>query len=78
VNARTKHVLSEALELPKEERATLAQELLASIDGEDLDAAAAWSEVIRNRVDDVLEGRGHGPECRPFLADLRERLRRGE
>jgi Putative addiction module component len=78
VNARTKHVLAEALELPKEERATLAQELLASLDGEDSDAAAAWTEVIRRRAEDALEGRACGPECRPFLADLRERLRRGE
>jgi putative addiction module component (TIGR02574 family) len=78
VNARPKQVLAEALELPEEERATLVQELLASLDGEDSDAGAAWAEVIRRRTDDVVEGRGHGPEARPFLADLRERLRRGE
>jgi hypothetical protein len=77
VNARTKKVLEEALELPRDERVALAQELLVSVDGEDPDAAEAWAEIIRRRTDDVLAGRAHGPECRPFLAELRERLRRG-
>lgn len=78
MNARTKDVLAEALELPREERAALAQELLASVDGEDPDAAAVWADVIRRRVDDALAGRAQGPECRPFLAELRERIKRGE
>jgi hypothetical protein len=75
VNAVKKEILDAAMKLPKEERAEIAQELLASVDGEDEGAAEAWGELIRHRVDDVLAGRAHGPECRPFLAELRERLR---
>jgi len=41
------------------------------------DAPAAWGDVIRRRADDVLAGRDRGPECRPFLAELRMRLRSG-
>lgn len=78
MNARTKDVQAEALELPREERAALAQELLASVDGDDPDAAAVRADVIRRPVDDVLAGRAQGPECRPFLAELRERIKRGE
>jgi hypothetical protein len=71
-------MLAEALALPREERAALAQELLASVDGEDPDAARAWQNVIRSRVDDALAGRGDGPECRPLLAEMRDRLKTRE
>jgi hypothetical protein len=78
MNARTKKILEEVLEMPREERAALAHDVLASLGDEVPEAAAAWGEVIRHRADDVLAGREHGPECRPFLADLRERLRNGQ
>ena len=76
IRSALRRILVGALELPREERATLAQELLASVDGEDADASAAWADVIRRRVDDALAGRAKGPECRPFLKELTERLRR--
>jgi hypothetical protein len=78
VNARTKKILEEVLELPRDERAAIAHDVLASLGDEAGDASAAWGDVIRRRADDVLAGRDHGPECRPFLADLRVRLRNGE
>lgn len=77
MNARTKKLLEEVLEMPRDERAALARDVLASLGEEDPDATSAWGEVIRRRADDVLAGRNVGPECRPFLADLRERLRKG-
>jgi hypothetical protein len=78
VNARTKHVLVEALELPNDERAALAEELLASLHEPDPDVERAWAAVIAERIKDVTERGVTGPECRPFLKDLVERLRRGE
>ena len=77
MNARTKKILEEVLEMPRDERAALARDVLVSLGDEDADATRAWGEVIRRRADDVLAGRNIGPECRPFLADLRERLRNG-
>ena len=75
MNARTKHVLAEALELGSEERATLADALLASLYVEsNPDAEHAWARVIERRAQEVLAGEVTGPECGPFLADLIDRL----
>jgi hypothetical protein len=78
MSARTKKLLQEVLELPREERAEVAHGVLLSLAEEDAQAASAWNEIIRKRADDVLAGREVGAECRPFIADLRERLRREE
>lgn len=44
-------LLAQALRLDPKDRAELASELLASLDGpEDLDAQSAWGEEIRRRV----------------------------
>ena len=46
-----KRILQEALALPTEERARIAVDLIASIDGEpDADAEAAWAEEIERRA----------------------------
>ena len=79
MNARTKHVLAEALELAADDRAVLAEELLASLHGApDPKAERAWTKVIERRAQEVRDGDAGGPECRPFLADLVGRLQRGE
>ena len=45
-------------QLSKKERALLAHELLVSLDEtEDEDAATEWETVIKERVDDLAEGR---------------------
>lgn len=45
-------------QLSKKERALLAHELLVSLDEtEDEDAASAWETVIKERVDDLAQGR---------------------
>ena len=44
-------LLAQALRLDPKDRAELASELLASLDGpEDLDAQAAWEDEIQRRV----------------------------
>jgi putative addiction module component (TIGR02574 family) len=53
----TKAVLADALRLDPDERAALATELLASLDGPaDPDAEAAWAAEIRRRVDAIEAG----------------------
>jgi putative addiction module component (TIGR02574 family) len=65
-------LLNEALELPAGDRAELAADLLASLDGPaDADAQTAWSDELRRRVDRVLAGEARGT---PW-PELREKLR---
>lgn len=49
-------VLEDALTLPVQDRAQVAHELLRSLEAEDPDAAAAWSDEIRRRIDEVEAG----------------------
>ena len=52
-----KQLLDEALQLPPEERAALAGELIQSLDTEiDDEAEAAWSAEIRKRVERLEAG----------------------
>jgi len=52
-----KQLLAEALQLPPEERAALAGELIRSLDPEvDDDAEAAWSVEIRRRLERLDAG----------------------
>ena len=53
----TEAVLAEALRLDQAERAALASELLASLDGpEDPDAQEAWEVEIKRRVEAIDAG----------------------
>ena len=56
-----KKLLHEALALPTEERAELAAELIASLDGPaDTDVEAAWAAEIECRAAKVLSGASEG------------------
>ena len=62
----------QALQLPIEDRAALAADLLASLDGEpEADVEAAWAKEVERRVRRLLSGEdpGHAWE------DVRARLR---
>lgn len=53
----TKELLAEALQLPPEQRAALAGELIQSLDPlVDEDAEAAWSAEIRRRLERLDSG----------------------
>ena len=65
-------LLHDALELSADERADLAEELLASLDGPpDANAPEAWKDEIRRRVDRVRAGGVQGTAW----PELREKLR---
>lgn len=49
-------VLAEALALPVHQRARIAHELIHSLEPDDADAAVAWNEEIRTRVDEIEAG----------------------
>ncbi len=55
MGARAKDLLRDALELPLNQRAELAADLLASIDGDaDADVEAAWGAEIERRARQAL------------------------
>jgi putative addiction module component (TIGR02574 family) len=47
---------AQAKALPPEERARLAEELLASFDPHERDVEAAWDGELRRRIDEVERG----------------------
>jgi putative addiction module component (TIGR02574 family) len=47
---------AQAKALPPEERARLAEELLASLDPHERDVEAAWDGELRRRIDEVERG----------------------
>jgi len=70
-----KHALDIALELPPTERAALAHDLLASLDGPaDADAAEAWEAEITARLDDLQSGKVETVEADEALRRIDARL----
>jgi putative addiction module component (TIGR02574 family) len=77
VNARTRELLLEVLELSPEDRALIAVELEASLDAEHgsiQDVDKAWAEEIQRRVDNVLAGRSRGRPAKDVIAEIRSGL----
>ena len=68
-------VLDEALQLELSERAELAAELLASLDGEpDEDVEAAWAAEIERRAERARSGRDEGRPWAEARAAAKEAL----
>jgi putative addiction module component (TIGR02574 family) len=71
-----KHALDIALNLSPTERAELAHDLLASLDGPaDADAAKAWDAEIERRLDDVQSGKAQSIDAEEALNRIDARLR---
>lgn len=69
-------ILRELLKLPADERARVAAELLASLDGApDLGAAEAWAAEIDRRVRQVQAEGPKGQDWRDVHARIAARLR---
>ena len=71
MNARTAHLIDEALALEPDERSALLIALLDSLDGDDeLAASKAWADEIRRRKADLLSG---AAKAQPW-SEVRARL----
>ena len=72
MSSNSKKVLQDALELPIDDRAAIAAELLASIDGEPHeDVEAAWAKEIERRARRAVAGESTGEDWRTVIAELR-------
>jgi putative addiction module component (TIGR02574 family) len=69
-------VLHDAMALPLGQRAELAAELLASLDGEPEEAVeAAWAAEVNRRVELIRRGEAKGRPWEQVRADLEQRTR---
>ncbi len=76
-SATLKRALGLALELPESERAALAHDLLASLDGPaDADAEQAWEAEIARRLDDVQSDKAQTMDADEALRRIDARLRK--
>ncbi|HEX4158392.1 MAG TPA: addiction module protein [Rhizomicrobium sp.] len=72
-----KRVLDLALELPASKRAELAQDVLASLDGEaDSDSARAWKSEIAERMERFESGHSKLVDAKDAIRRIDDRLRR--
>ena len=73
-----KNLLEQALELPRTDRATLARDIIASLD-DPLESAediqAAWLEEVERRLADVDAGRAKTIPWDEVRAEIAARLR---
>lgn len=58
------------------ERARLAEELLASLDPQEVDVEAAWDEELRKRIDEVETGAVQLIPADRAFAQVRSTIRR--
>lgn len=77
VSGRAKKVLGDAMDLSDEERAEVALELVASLDGPaDADAQDAWVVEIERRAARVLADLSGGQDWPSAKAEIESKLRR--
>ena len=76
-NTTLEKVRAEALKLPEADRAELAQDLVASLDGPaDPDAAKAWEAEIQRRLAEIDAGTARLIDREEFSKRMRARLNR--
>lgn len=70
-------LLAQALQLPMDERAMMAHELLLSLDSEPVDDGyeEAWEQELANRVKLLHEGKAELLDWREAHAEIRKELR---
>ena len=73
---RLESLRQDALELSESDRATLARDLVASLDGpEDPDAAKAWDIELCRRINEIESGNATLLDADEVLERARERLK---
>ncbi len=71
-------LLDTALKLPREDRAKLASELIASLDGEaEAGVAAAWNAEVESRVREADAGKARLIDGKTVKAEVSKALKRG-
>ncbi len=69
-----RHIIDEALKLKVAERAEVAAELLASLDGEpEADIEKAWADEIQRRIERIRNGTAKGRPWSEVRSDLERR-----
>ena len=69
-------ITSAAMTLPERERAKLARDLVASLDGPaDISAAEAWDTEICRRINDIKLGKAEILDADEAIARARARIR---
>jgi len=67
-------VASKAHNLPPDERAELAHDLIVSLDETvDTEYAAAWDTEIERRIKEIKSGKAKGRPAEDILAEIRAR-----
>ncbi len=75
--AKLESLRTAALELNEMERAQLASDLVASLDGPaDDDVAAIWGKEICRRINEIVNGKTTLLDTEGVLAQARARIRR--
>lgn len=75
MTSRAHELLARALELPLDERANLAADLIASIDGEpDEDADRAWASEIERRARRAIAAESKGTDWEIVRARIESKL----
>ena len=75
VDRNAQAVAAQLLTLPAQDRARLAALLLASLEGADGDAAAAWDEEIARRATQLATGEVQGVSASDVFAEVERRLK---
>ena len=74
--AQLESITSAAMTLPERERAKLARDLVASLDGPaDVSVAEAWDTEICKRINDIETGKSELLDAAEAIARARARIR---
>jgi putative addiction module component (TIGR02574 family) len=76
VDRHAEALADQLLALPSADRARLAELLLASLEGRDPGAAAAWDHEIARRAEELDTGRAFGVPAADVFAEVERRLSR--
>jgi hypothetical protein len=74
VDGNAEALADQLLALPSADRARLAELLLASLEGRDPDAAAAWDLEVVRRAEELDSGRVFGVPAAGVFAEVERRL----
>lgn len=70
----TQELIAEAISLPVEKRALLAESILRSLNSPETDIDDQWAAVVRRRLTEVREGRAQTIPGEEVFAKIRKRF----